>query len=335
MLETISPLARPPITSIYVHANTQSQRKVILREQVFQNAATGPGLWPKAFDALDKRELEETAGQTIFCIGSLGKQLIVLAFLVLEESGSLSPVTLQTPTRLAYNEAVNATNEPHIAQFSREPIIGQTAVHYESFAPANRFLFSPDGQFLASDDEVVDNVAEITENWKRAIEKDGNTRSTKVAYSNLNYAVLALILVRRCQRTIAQILQDVLFTPLGMARTTLCGVRLNNLADESAHNIAQGFRMSADLRRLDPVPNHDYMSNTVAQATVGAWSCTDDLAKLYKEILKGYRGESNIFSRQITEAFLAPRVETGKDEPHITFAGICAILDPSTLVVIH
>lgn len=338
-LQPILTSAGPPLTSIHAYANARSQKTVLFRDydendtssqssRQHQVDSTSPAatasrhLRPTALNMIDKDQVDEAAGQTVFGIGSLVKHLIILAYLILEKSGSLSRITLHTRTREAYNSVLTEPHEARITQFSRDPTIAQSAVHYTSFAPANRFLFSPDGEFLPTDDELIESLAEITENWmEHARKKETDGGVPKVAYSNLSHVVIALVLVKATKKGIAEVLQDVLFTPLRMTRTTLSRRRLEELNAEPNHNVAQGFRLSADLEHLFAVPDHDYMASTVAQATVGAWSCTDDLAKLYKEILKGYRGHSDLFSREITEAFLAPRLESDQDDVSMTFAG--------------
>lgn len=131
--------------------------------------------------------------------------------LILEKSSGLPRITLHSRTRKAYNSVFTEPHESRITQFSRNSNITQSAVHYTSFAPANQFLFSPDEGLLPTNDELMESLAEIREKWIEHATKANDGNASKVAYSDLNHAIITLILEEVTKKDIAEVLQDVLF----------------------------------------------------------------------------------------------------------------------------
>ncbi|MFJ3859613.1 serine hydrolase domain-containing protein [Streptomyces sp. NPDC090085] len=123
---------------------------------------------------------------------------------------------------------------------------------------------------------------------------------TEYAYSNTNYALLGLVAEKAGGRPLAEQFRDRLFAPLGLAGTSLPGIRDTALPEPSSHGYMYGGTayalvdepypagMKADIRagRLKPT---DYTRQNPSYATAagGAVSTADDLATWIRALTTG------------------------------------------------
>lgn len=123
---------------------------------------------------------------------------------------------------------------------------------------------------------------------------------TSYEYSNTNYVLLGLVAEKAGARPLDRQFRDRLFTPLGLAGTSLPGIHDLSLPDPYAHGYMYGgsayamvdkpypadVRAAARSGKLRPV---DYTHQNVSYATAagGAISTADDMATWIKALVTG------------------------------------------------
>ena len=107
------------------------------------------------------------------------------------------------------------------------------------------------------------------------------------AYSNIGYALIQLILEDVTKKSFQNIAEEILFKPLKMNSSTFDYPLPKNLRDKEAKPFNSAKREKpAEL-------------DSPAKAQGGLLTTPDDLAKLTVEIMKAYKGESQIFSKEL------------------------------------
>lgn len=123
---------------------------------------------------------------------------------------------------------------------------------------------------------------------------------TDYEYSNTNYALLGLVAEKAGGRPLAQQFRDRLFTPQGLAGTSLPGIHDRSLAEPYAHGYMYGgtsyalvddpyptaLREAAEAGKLAPV-DYTHQNPSYATAAGGAISTAQDLATWIKALVTG------------------------------------------------
>ncbi|MET9605151.1 serine hydrolase domain-containing protein [Streptomyces sp. NPDC006512] len=119
-------------------------------------------------------------------------------------------------------------------------------------------------------------------------------------YSNTNYALLGLVAEKAGGRPLAEQFRDRLFTPLGLAATSLPGIHDTALPSPYAHGYMYGgtayalidqpypagMQAAARSGRLRPV-DYTHQNPSYAHAAGGAVSTADDLATWIRALVTG------------------------------------------------
>jgi CubicO group peptidase (beta-lactamase class C family) len=124
------------------------------------------------------------------------------------------------------------------------------------------------------------------------------TPGAKWQYSNLGYVVIQFLLEELTGRPLAQLMEDIVFAPLGMDSSTL------------------DYPLEPPLRAREIIP-HDVDGNPgepamggPARAQGGLMTTPGDLALFAAEIMRAYRGESDrLLSREMARAMLHPELD--------------------------
>lgn len=264
--------------------------------------------------------VDEIGGKTIYAIASLTKILINVAYSKLIFRGVHKNKGLSWDKSACdlFNELRRTKEKSLIRRFARDPSIRELLLHRNGFAPMNRVLFAPDGTFLVSEDDFLEIAPHITEEYFR-----GRKQGWSI-YSNANHIFAGIILEELTGQTLSEIMQEVVFNPIQMADTVMDKLSLHALETAGA-TIAAGHRVSGDMSRSIPLLERKYLTDTVEVASLGARSCTEDLAKLIREFLMALDNLSNEFQEQEVLDFFGPKCDY-HDGGKAAFGGLqCAL----------
>jgi CubicO group peptidase (beta-lactamase class C family) len=262
----------------------------------------------------------------IYAIGSLTKILINVAWfrLIDQLSSEARYMHLRGAWERSacdlFNEHRMKRGKSTMRRLHGNPELRQLLVHENGLAPMNRYLFAPDGTFIMSEEEFIEVAPKITDDRYKASYPERGW----VEYSNANHIFAGMILEAVTGQNIGVLMRELVFDWLGM-KSTFMDEHSLDLPHVTA-NVATGYRVSANRTRESAVASR-YLSDVVEVASLGAYSCTDDLAKLYRAFLEGAEGEQgSLFQKQHINDFFKPdvkRVEGGAT----TLGGLYGALD--------
>jgi CubicO group peptidase (beta-lactamase class C family) len=262
----------------------------------------------------------------IYAIGSLTKVLINVAWfrLIDQLSSEARYIHLRGAWERSacdiFNEHRRNRGKSTMRRLYGNPELRQLLVHENGIAPMNRYLFAPDGTFVMSEEEFISVAPKITEDHYKA------TYSNRgwVEYSNANHIFAGLILEAVTGQDIGDLMRELVFDWLDM-KSTFMDERSLNLPHVRA-TVATGYRVSADRTRRSAAASR-YLSDVVEIASLGARSCTGDIAKLYRAFLEGAQGEQgSLFQQQHIKDFFKPDVERQQGGA-TTLGGLFGALD--------
>jgi CubicO group peptidase (beta-lactamase class C family) len=264
--------------------------------------------------------VDEIGAKTIYAIASLTKILINVAYSKLIFRGVYRSKGLSWDKSACdlLNEIRGGKGKSLIRRVSRDPTIIELLLHRNGFAPINRVLFAPDGTFLVSEDDFLEIAPHITEEYFKGGQQGW------IVYSNANTIFAGMILEELTGQKLSEIMQEVVFSPIQMANTVMDTLSLHALETAGA-TIAEGHRVSGDMNRSIPLLERKYLADTVEVASLGARSCTEDLAKLIREFLKALDNLSDEFQEQEVLDFFGPKCD-GHDGGKVALGGLqCAL----------
>ena len=115
---------------------------------------------------------------------------------------------------------------------------------------------------------------------------------TSWSYSNIGYAVIQLILEDLTNKSFESIAEDIVFKPLGMNSSTFAYPLTADFCDREAKPFnSAGQEKAAEL-------------DSPAKAQGGLMTTPEDLARLTVEIMKAYKGRSDIFSKELADRLI-------------------------------
>lgn len=214
-------------------------------------------VWKKGFGWADPQHQVPADGETIYRIGSISKSMTAVVMMQMIKKGYFS---LDDPVERFLPEIkllqLPAGSKPvtfrllatHTAGFAQEPDLPDAAA----------------GPIEAWEQKIIASIPTIT-----FVAKPGE----KYSYSNIGYGVLGLAVSRAARRPFMDLMQEFLFTPLGMSSsafilTPAMKERMSTgYANEQASPIGPGKPAYEHAGRGYKVPNG------------GVYSTVDDLAK--------------------------------------------------------
>ncbi|KIX02456.1 uncharacterized protein Z518_08397 [Rhinocladiella mackenziei CBS 650.93] len=267
---------------------------------------------------------DAASGKKLFRIASLSKPLINLVYcIIIEDNTTVTGVRRldwDTDAFVFYNSLCNV-DEPKIEIHTGGPKIDELLLHRNAFADINRFLFAPDGTFMASGDHFIKYIPNIPGQAFHSY------TSNSVQYSNANHIFAVLILEKMFRRDIESIMREYVFSRFGMDSTTTDLTLLDDERKSALGPILRGRRVSGDPSRCDEIHTDLLGDTSIASACFGTWSCADDLAGLLLQLIdlrtgdKGTSGNKAI-SKKAAEAFFNKRAQIEEKAYDSTFAGL-------------
>ena len=265
--------------------------------------------------------VHEVGANTIYAIASLTKILINVAYHRLISQGRYKDRGLSWDKSACdlLDEVRRAKGKTHIRRFARDPTILELLLHRNGFAPMNRVLFAPDGTFVVSEDEFLEIAPRLTEDYFK-----GGKQGWSV-YSNANHIFAGIILEEITGQKLHEVMQEVVFNPLKMTHTAMDKSSLDTLEAAGAI-IAEGHRVSGDMSQSLRLLQRKYLADTVEVASFGARSCTEDLAKLIRELLMALDNLSSEFREREALDFYGPKCDF-HDGGKVALGGLYCALD--------
>jgi len=164
-------------------------------------SAGGQALYSRSFGASDGERGLVSTPQTSFRVGSITKSFTAAAILQLAEAGQL---------------AVEDTIAAHLPEY---PAVGAgITLHQLLSHTAGLFNYTNDPALMARRDRPITPSELLARFWDRPLEFEPGTQ---FRYSNSGYAVLGAIIERVTGQTYAEYMQQAVFEPAGLARTTV------------------------------------------------------------------------------------------------------------------
>ncbi|RMZ79855.1 hypothetical protein DV737_g3273, partial [Chaetothyriales sp. CBS 132003] len=245
-------------------------------------------------------------GAKLYAIGSYTKIFINLAFVLAVKDQKYKELGLswQKSACDLFNELREANGKSTIKRLHGNPTVRQLLLHENGFAPMNRLLLAPDGQFIMTDEEfIVDGHRVTDDHYKEKYPHRG-----WVEYSNGNHIFAAMILEELTKLKLSQALDVLVFRKLNFKSTILDQDSLVKYAAQSSTRepLVRGSQISSEgkLRRLQ---SPRYLADSIEVASFGTWSSLEDLATLNRELLLGAQGfETAKLSYSEVEDFLTP-----------------------------
>jgi len=164
-------------------------------------SAAGQALYSQSFGAKDWEQGLPSTPQTSFRVGSISKSFTAAAILQLAEAGELT-VTDTIGELLPEYPAVGAGITLH-------QLLSHTA---------GLFNYTDDPELLARRDQPITPSELLATFWELPLEFEPGTQ---FRYSNSGYVVLGAIIERVTGQTYAEYMQQAIFEPAGLDRTTV------------------------------------------------------------------------------------------------------------------
>lgn len=244
----------------------------------------GQTLYEAGYGVADIETGKPITPQTIFHLGSVGKQFTALAILMLLEDGKLK---LDEPV---------GNYVPELARFGPEVTIRRMLNHTSGL---------PD---YYSDDDLSERLFALAdmptnEDAVKVLEEAGNLQFTsgdQYEYNNSAYDMLGLVVQRLSGKSLASFLAERVFDPLGMTST----FSLPSERREMDANVAHSYvREDGEIEAYD----FDPLDNLVGSGSV--YSTVRDMA-LYDEALYG---EQLVKQVTLAEAFAPTTLNDGSE----------------------
>lgn len=240
--------------------------------------------------------------ESIYAIASYTKVLINAAFarLLCDDSYRHLGLSWQTPACDLFNGLRRSKGKSTIERLWGHPELRQLLSHFNGFAPMNRYLIAPDGTFLMSEEEFIQDGPRITENRYRNEYPDRGWQE----YSNGNHIFAGMILEEVTGRGLHEALQELLFGCLDLTHTIVSETALETSTVNTSAVV--GYHITSKRHKAFPVPKK-YLLDAVEAAALGARSSTEDLAKLNRSFLESIGNKpGTMFSRATMTEFFRP-----------------------------
>jgi len=251
----------------------------------------GSGLfWSKGYGYEDKKTKVKASGETLYRIASVTKPLTATGVLVLVDRGL---VNLDAPIKKYIPEFSIKSIDEKTRQITVRDLLthhsGLKRDHYKGINVKN----PPDLDFLV--DELNDDYLALP-------------TGTLYKYSNLNYALLGLIIENVTGKSYIGFMEDEIFRPLGMD-DTFVGYEETRASPISKSYEVKGFLFKR-ARKIDQYPLRDLPAG-------GVVSSVEETARFVRMILnhgRAHSGERIVSRDLLEESFTAQYPENELDD---------------------
>ena len=177
----------------------------------------GKVIWQEAFGWADKTEKRAATPETIYSLASLSKPLTATGIMVLSEKGKID-----------LNESIEKYISPLTLKsyaYDSKKVTVKHLLNHTSGLPTH-FNY-----FYADEEASPPSFEETLDRYGFTVSEPG----TSFKYSNLGYGILGFTISKVSQMPFASFMENEVFIPLGMRRTTF------NIESCTGNNIATGY----------------------------------------------------------------------------------------------
>lgn len=281
-------------TSLVPPAYFEGDKKWTIEERMVHYGVPGVSIavinnstieWVKAYGIVDKETREPVTPQTLFQAASISKPVSAYAALKLVEQ-----------QKLDLNENVNAYLKswklPENEFTASQKVTIKGLVSHSAGVTVHGFLGYSPGLPVPSLLEVLDGKSPANSAPIRIDKTPGES----FRYSGGGYCILQQLLIDQENKPFPQIMQGLVFQPLGMSHSTF----EQPLSPEKLKLAATGYLPDGSMTKGK---RHTYPE----MAAAGLWTTAEDLATFAVNIQKTIKGESSkVVSKSMTEQMLTP-----------------------------
>ena len=234
------------------------------------------------------KAVENDKGTWIYPIASMTKLLIAIALHLIvdiySKSGKPEHKRYEKLNSwdLRYVERLNDHVEPKVLKGLRgDPTLLQLSIHLNGLPDLNRFLFAPDDTTIMSKEGFI----ELLNSDPTLTEKE---TSKRVEYSNANYILIGILIETVSGVSLGEFIKNHILQPLEMKSTY---VNLADLDKAPPSSTVDPYLIDQEGKRVK-TGRRPLLLNVVEIAALGIYSCTSDLAKLYRALLESSSEDS-------------------------------------------
>ena len=269
---------------------------------------------------------------TLYAIGSLTKFLVALLMSIIIDQLSLSKAEehkryralrdiSSNPWNCSFTTLFNAFSPTKIATLPQDPSLWHILLHYNSLPPMNHVLLDPYGRSLMSKESFL----RIALGLARVAY--GSAQENRTVYGNAGYIFVGIFIESIAEKGLESVMEEHLFKPLEMSHSCLGAPdpTVTGKASPYTYSISVNGRRATANIPLYPVGN-------IMNAAMGAWSCTKDLANLFRSLQACINGGPSPFKKDSVSHFLLPiaRLDNTSTDA-FSLCGLCTTLDSSRL----
>ena len=227
------------------------------------------------------QRLPKDDGTLVYPLGSLTKIFIEVALHLMVDvyriSGKSEHMRYRRITgwNQQYVDAINHFSGHKVLEsLDGNPTLLQLSIHFKGLPDVNRFVLAPNGLPIMSDKEFFKLANRLTAaaEWKY---------SDWLEYSNGNYILIGLLIEAISKMPLGEFLKEHILRPLRMDRTYVDARQVNDLP---ASLRALPY-ITNRLGKREAINDQTFASDAIGIASLGIYSCTRDLGRLYTSIL--------------------------------------------------
>lgn len=227
-----------------------------------------------------------STSDTRFHIASITKILVATAMIhaievkaeeVPDNRWSKFKGLLEKPIRDVYNE-YRVHGEPEMDALPGDPTVYEYIVHSKGLYSSNDHILAPDGTPLLDLKDLPFVLRELS----RRVAKRYTGPKRWTNYSNMNYAVIALLAVTLWDGDLDNFMQETLFKPLRMHSTSI------SFPKSGSPRTSRWTVDHLGVRRQVQIP--DYEASGAEAGALGAYSTAWDLDLFFHSVIKADQG---------------------------------------------
>jgi CubicO group peptidase (beta-lactamase class C family) len=222
----------------------------------------------------------------IYRIASLSKPLLSYAIVKLFSDPSLLQIVKERHPGItdwsffSLNRTVSyilhcfaeAEGSQDYTRSSSDPKVIHYLVHFNADKNTNHIWLGPDGSILASADDIVRIATYLKP-----------TQKQNLVYSNINYIILGHLVERASKQDLASFIKKYVLDEFGMAHTFFHRPEQDNLPQNVSVALPHLITSEKEVRIA---PSRETTFDSIEVATLECYSCTEDLSKFYRGLLK-------------------------------------------------
>lgn len=253
--------------------------------------------WAKGYGLAETDTERLVTAETLFQTGSIGKPITAAAVLYFVDEGLLD---LDTDI----SEYLTSWRPPESGYTTTEKVTLRRLLSHTAGITVGGFVGYPPDDPLPTLPQILDGEFPANSPAVRSYAVPGSGWQ----YSGGGYVIIQQLLEDMTGKSFSQVLEETVFEPLGMTSTFYAAPLPDDFHSQaaSAHNRAG---------RVGPTGKWHDLPEFGSGA--GLWSTPSDLARFVIEIMRAYRGESDlILSQPTAELMLRPVVTFPDSEVH-------------------